>query len=127
MFAPKLKDGDEVRVITPSRSMDLPFITEEIRLLARKRLENLGLEVSFGKHIHEKNIFNSSSLEHRLEDLHDAFADPRVKMIQTVIGGYNSNELLPYLDYDLIRKNPKILCGYSDITALEKGYLLKPD
>jgi len=125
MFPQKLKKGDGIRIITPARTIDLPFITEEVKTLAQKRLENLGLEVSFGKHIHEKNIFNSSSIEHRLEDLHDAFADPKIKIIQTVLGGFNSNELLPYLDYDLIRKNPKILCGYSDITALENGIFAK--
>jgi len=125
MFASKLKSGDGVRIITPSRSMELPFITEEVKSLAQKRLEQLGLVVTFGKHVHDKNVFNSSSIKHRLEDLHEAFADPKVKIIQTVIGGYNSNELLPYIDYELIRKNPKILCGYSDITALENGIYAK--
>jgi muramoyltetrapeptide carboxypeptidase LdcA involved in peptidoglycan recycling len=53
-----------------------------------------------------------------VSDLHDAFADRGVKGILTTIGGYNSNGLLGYLDYDLIRANPKIFCGFSDITAL---------
>lgn len=121
MIPAKLQKGDGVRVITPSRTMDLPFITDDIKSLAKERLESLGFEVSFGKHVMEKNSFNSSSIQHRLEDLHDAFRDPSIKMILTVIGGYNSNELLPYLDYELIKNNPKILCGYSDITALENG------
>lgn len=121
MIPAKLQKGDGVRVITPSRTMDLPFITDDIKSLAQKRLEALGLKVSFGKYVMEKNNFNSSSIEHRLQDIHDAFKDPSIKMILTVIGGYNSNELLPYLDYELIKNNPKILCGYSDITALENG------
>jgi muramoyltetrapeptide carboxypeptidase len=125
MIPAKLQKGDGVRVITPSRTMDLPFITDDIKSLAARRLETLGLNVSFGKHLLEKNIFNSSSIDSRLEDIHDAFRDPHIKMILTVIGGYNSNELLPYLDYELIKNNPKILCGYSDITALENGIYAK--
>ncbi len=125
MIAAKLQKGDGVRVITPSRTMDLPFITDDIKSLAIQRLESLGLHVSFGKHVLEKNIFNSSSIDSRLEDIHDAFRDPNIKMILTVIGGYNSNELLPYLDYELIKDNPKILSGYSDITALENGIYAK--
>ncbi|MDX9970697.1 MAG: LD-carboxypeptidase [Candidatus Gracilibacteria bacterium] len=121
MIPEKLKEGDEIRIIAPARSINLPFISEEVRILAKKRLENMGLAVSFGKHIFEKNNFDSSSIIHRIEDLHEAFANPKIKMILTVIGGFNSNELLPYIDYDLIKKNPKILCGYSDITALENG------
>jgi muramoyltetrapeptide carboxypeptidase len=60
----------------------------------------------------------SSSVQSRVEDIHEAFKDKKVKAILTVIGGYNSNQLLKYLDYNLIKNNPKILCGYSDITAL---------
>lgn len=125
MFAPKLKAGDGVRIITPARTIDLPFITEEVKSLAKDRLENMGLTVSFGKHINDHNEFHSSSIENRIEDLHEAFADPQIKLIQTVLGGFNSNELLPYIDYDLIKKNPKLLCGYSDITALENGIYAK--
>ena len=62
--------------------------------------------------------FSSSSVESRAADLHEAFADPDVKAVMACIGGFNVNQILPYIDYDLIRANPKILCGYSDITAL---------
>jgi muramoyltetrapeptide carboxypeptidase LdcA involved in peptidoglycan recycling len=62
--------------------------------------------------------FDSSPVEARLSDLHEAFADPGVRAMLTTLGGYNSNGLLGYLDYDLIRANPKILCGFSDIMAL---------
>ena len=56
-----------------------------------------------------------------MEDIHDAFADRNVKAVFTIIGGANSNQLLPYLDYNLIKANPKIFCGFSDITALLNG------
>jgi muramoyltetrapeptide carboxypeptidase len=54
----------------------------------------------------------------RLADLHDAFADPGVDGILAVIGGFNSNQLLAGIDYSLVAAHPKVLCGYSDITAL---------
>lgn len=111
-----LQPGDEIRIIAPSRSASvLPLDGIE---QAKARLESLGFQVTFGKHIFEDDLQHSSSIEQRVEDVHTAFADPNVKAILTVIGGFNSNELLPYLDYDLISKNPKIFCGYSDITAV---------
>lgn len=67
----------------------------------------------------------SSSIKSRIEDLHEAFANPNVDGILTVIGGYNSNQLLKYIDYDLIKNNPKILCGFSDITAVANAITTK--
>ncbi len=83
----------------------------------------MGLRVSYGLHVDERDSLNSSSIESRVSDIHAAFADPEVAGILTVIGGFNSNELLPYLDWDLIAANPKIFCGYSDITALQNAIL----
>ncbi|MBY0500864.1 MAG: LD-carboxypeptidase [Alphaproteobacteria bacterium] len=116
LFPSKLKLGDEIRVISPSRTMGI--ISSPNKLLAIKALEDLGLRITFGQHVDEHDVMHSSSVESRLTDLHEAFADPDVKGILTVIGGYNSNQLLESLDYDLIRENPKIFCGFSDITAL---------
>jgi muramoyltetrapeptide carboxypeptidase LdcA involved in peptidoglycan recycling len=112
----KLRSGDKIRIIAPSRSISL--LNKETCDIADQRLSQLGLEVSFGKHVEENDKFNSSSIKSRIEDLNEAFADKSINGILTVIGGFNSNQLLNYLDFDLIRKNPKILCGYSDITAL---------
>jgi len=103
----------------------MPWLTQELKQLATKRLEEMGLKVSFGKHVNEIDEFNSSTIESRIEDLHDAFRDPSIKLIITVIGGFNSNQLLRYLDYSLIKANPKILCGYSDITALTNAVYAK--
>ena len=119
----KLKKGDEVRIIAPSRSLQL--IGEETKQIANKRFEDMGLTLSWGKHVNEKDDFASSSIESRIEDLHDAFADQKVKAILTVIGGFNGNQLLRYIDWDLIKNNPKILCGYSDITALNNAFYAK--
>lgn len=112
----KLRKGDELRVIAPARSLSL--ITPETKAIALERLHHLGFRVTFGKHVEEKDEGWSSSVASRVEDIHDAFADPTVKGILTVIGGWNSNQLLDQLDWDLIRQHPKVFCGYSDITAL---------
>ena len=112
----KLKSSDEIRIVAPSRS--LKIISEETRNNANKVFEKLGLKLTFSKNCENCDEFMSSSVEDRVEDLHEAFADKNVKAIFTVIGGYNCNQLLKYLDYELIRNNPKIFCGYSDTTAL---------
>lgn len=116
MIPAKLKQGDEIRIIAPSRSIGI--IAENQVGIAVKRLNEMGFKVTFGEHVAEMDCMSSSSIRSRVADIHEAFNDSSVKAILTVIGGFNSNQLLPYLDYDLISENPKILCGFSDITAL---------
>ena len=123
MIPSKLKKGDEIRIIAPSRTMKL--ISEEGKKLAEEKLKSLGFKVTYGKNIYESDEFDSSSVKSRVEDLHEAFRDKNVKAILTVIGGFNSNQILRYLDYNLIKKNPKIICGYSDITALNNAIYKK--
>lgn len=119
----KLKKGDLVRVIAPACSLGI--ISKENREMANQRFEEMGLRISFGKHVEEIDEFNSSNIESRIEDLHDAFADPEVKAIFPVVGGFNSNQLLRYIDWELIRNHPKVFCGYSDITALNNAIYAK--
>lgn len=123
MFANRLQPGDEIRVIAPSTSMAM--LKEEQIDIAVERLSKLGFHVTYGKNVYTHDEFFSTSIEERIEDLHDAFRDPNVKGILTVLGGYNSNQLLKYIDYDLIRSNPKVFCGYSDITALNLAFYEK--
>jgi len=123
MIPQKLKEGDEIRVISPARS--LAIISQETREIALRRLREMGFKISFSKYAEECDEFKSSSIEHRVEDIHKAFEDKNVKGILTAIGGFNSNQLLKYLDYDLIKANPKILCGYSDITSLQNAIFRK--
>ena len=113
----KLKKGDHIRVVSPSSSIQ-SIGGFEANLAAKERLEELGFHVSFSSNYFEHDLFDSASITSRVEDLHEAFADESVDAILATIGGYNSNELLPYLDYDLMAQNPKIFCGYSDTTAL---------
>ncbi len=119
----KLKSGDTIRVIAPVRSLQI--IAPDQRIMAIKRFEGLGLKVTFGKHVEESDEFASSSIKSRIEDLHGAFADESIKAVFTVIGGFNSNQLLRYIDWGLIKDNPKILCGYSDVTVLSNAFLTK--
>src|SRR3989344_704500 len=123
MIPPQLRPGDEIRVIAPAVS--LAAIHGDIRELAKKRLQELGFQVTFSKHIEECDDFESSSVPSRVEDIHEAFADKKVNAILTATGGFNSNQLLKYLNYKLIKKNPKIICGYSDITALQNAIYKK--
>ncbi len=123
IYPQKLNAGDEVRVIASSRSMAI--ISKETREIANNRFAKLGLKLSFGKHVEEKDEFVSSSIGSRVEDIHDAFADKNVKAVITVIGGFNSNQLLKYLDWKVIKNNPKIFCGFSDITILNNAILQK--
>jgi muramoyltetrapeptide carboxypeptidase len=120
----KLHRGDTVRVVAPARSR--PFVAEHDHSgVIDARFAALGLRLTFADHVDERDDFESAPVASRVADLHAAFADPGVAAILTVIGGFNSNELLPYLDWDLIAANPKIFCGYSDITALQNAILTR--
>ncbi|MDQ8733611.1 LD-carboxypeptidase [Paenibacillus sp. LHD-38] len=123
MKADLLKPGDDIRIISPSRSMSI--IAEEQIRLAQERLEAMGLTVSYAKNCMETDDFFSSSIQARIDDLHEAFLDSSVKGILTTIGGYNCNQLLRSLNYSIIASNPKRLCGYSDITALSNAVFAK--
>ena len=117
MIPQKLKAGDEVRIITPSNGMNI--LGKDTIEIATQRLQDLGLKVTFGKYVYETtDDYAMASVEHRVEDIENAFKDKNVKAILTAIGGLNTNQVLNYIDYDIIKDNPKILCGYSDVTSL---------
>jgi muramoyltetrapeptide carboxypeptidase len=124
IYPRKLRRGDEIRVVAPSASRAM--VTEHDHVgLAEGRFARLGVRLGYGGHVDERDARDSSSVASRIYDLHDAFADPSVSAVLTVIGGFNCNELLPHLDFDLIRANPKIFCGYSDTTALHNAILAR--
>lgn len=97
------------------------MIGADTRAVAERRLGSIGLKLSFGRNVESCDDFVSSSVAARLADLHEAFADPEVDGILTVIGGFNSNQLLHDIDYELIGANPKVFCGFSDITAINNA------
>ncbi|MCL0312561.1 LD-carboxypeptidase [Apilactobacillus sp. TMW 2.2459] len=120
----KLKSGDEIRVIAPSDSICRVGGLDG-NVFSKQKLEKWGFKVTFGKHINEHDILGTSDIKSRIEDLHAAFLDKNVKAIITVIGGLTSNELLPFIDFNIIKNNPKIICGFSDFTALANAIYAK--
>ncbi len=120
-----LRAGDEIRVVAPSTGIRI--IGADSRANAAARFAEMGLKVSFGKNTTDENFdrFGTANIEKRAADITDAFRDENVKAVFTIIGGFNSNQLLPFLDYDVISGNPKIFCGFSDITALLNGIYAK--
>lgn len=116
MIPARMLPGDEIRVIAPSRSLSViwPVMYDGAVEYWKER----GHHVTFGRRARELEDFMSPSIAAKVDDIHEAFADPKVKMVISCIGGFNCNRILPHLDYDLIARNPKILCGYSDVTAL---------
>jgi len=123
IYPKKLEKGDEIRVVAPSRSISI--ISQANREIANGRLADLGLKISFSKNVEETDDFGSSSIKSRVADLHKAFLDKKVKAVFTVIGGFNCNQLLKYLDWNLIKNNPKIFIGFSDTTALQNAIFAK--
>ncbi len=123
IFPPKLKKGDNIRIVAPSCSGKT--IKPQQLKLAQAVLEKSGFRISFSKHLFEMNEFQSSSVKSRVADLHEAFLDNNVQGILAVRGGFSSNDLLDYIDWNTIKKNPKIYCGFSDNTALQNAILCK--
>jgi muramoyltetrapeptide carboxypeptidase len=115
LIKPKaLKPGDTVGLITPSTEV----IDPDRLALAAKTLKYFGLRVKMGNNVGKRSVNYTSSVNARLDDLHAMFSDQAVDAVFAVRGGYGSGHLLDKIDYSLIRKNPKIFLGYSDITAL---------
>lgn len=111
-----LKEGDEIRIIAPSFSWRPQRTNAYTKAI--ERLEASGYVVSLGKHLKETGRLGTALLESRLQDLGEAYATKTVKAILCLNGGWSANELLPSIDWALIRQNPKPLVGFSDITVL---------
>lgn len=109
-----LKPGDTVGLLSSGfRASD-----EDGIQYASERLKALGLNVKYGKSILKHDAYFAGTDKERAADLNEMFADSKVKAIFEVRGGWGSNRILPYLNYELIKNNPKILIGFSDITSL---------
>ncbi len=110
---PRLRPGDRVGIIAPAGPVDRDEL--EIGL---KTIESSGFEVWVAPHVYERRGYVAGGDTARLEDLHAMFQAPQITAIFCARGGYGSLRLLDKIRYDLIGKSPKILVGYSDITAL---------
>lgn len=116
MLPYRLKKGDVIGVISPSdpiREKDLEEINEAILLM-----EKAGFEIEFSKYALSNELGYGATAKQKAEDINEMFKKPNIKAIFCARGGGNSNSVFEYLDYDLIKQNPKILCGFSDSTSL---------
>lgn len=110
---PRLKVGDTIGLINPA-AFSYPQEIEPIKQI----LSQLGLKVKLGTHIFDRYGYLGGKDPDRAADVNAMFADSSVQAILTVQGGWGCNRILPLLDYQLIRNNPKIIIGFSDITSL---------
>jgi muramoyltetrapeptide carboxypeptidase len=108
-----LERGDVVGVAAPAGPVD-----EERLHRGVAELERLGFAVQVAEGVLERKGFTAGTVEGRLRQLHELFADPAVAAIACARGGAGAAQLLPHIDRDLVRQNPKPLLGYSDITCL---------
>src|ERR1700737_1111136 len=116
MIKPRaLKAGDTVGLIAPSSYI---FDTWRLEETVARLDSALGLKSKLGRFVKARHGYMAGTETERLEDLHAMFYDPAVAAVFCLGGGYGTERLLDKIDYELIRKNPKILLGYSDITGL---------
>lgn len=113
-----LRPGDTIGIVSPSTQ-----VTDPDRLqLAQRTVDYFGLKAKWGRSVRSHQAQGVATVEERTDDIHSLFTDPDVRAIICLRGGYGSGQLLAHLDYTLIRKNPKIFIGYSDITALHLAF-----
>lgn len=112
----KLKICDTIGVVAPSN----PIIGENIEELEQAKIivERSGFKVKYSKNLFSNTNGYSATAKEKAEDINEMFKDKEIKMIWCAKGGENSNSVFEYLDYELIKNNPKIICGYSDITSI---------
>jgi len=108
-----LRQGDTVGIIAPASG----FRRDEFEA-GCAALRRLGYQPFYLPSILERDVYFAGSVERRLHDLHEMFARPEIKAVLCARGGYGCNYLLPHLDLELIRANPKIIAGCSDVTTL---------
>lgn len=110
----RLKPGDTVGLVAPANAT---FNTYELDI-ARDSLEAIGLKVRVGSHLRDRHGYLAGRDRDRAADINAFFQDPSIAAVLPIRGGWGSARLLPYLDYEMIRRNPKVVVGYSDVTAL---------
>lgn len=116
-----LKAGDTIGIITPASALP----DEESITICKEVLAYFGFQVKEGKYIRERYGNLAGTDDQRLEDLHAMFADKGVAGILCIRGGAGASRLLHRIDYNMVAKNPKVLLGYSDITALIMAFQAK--
>jgi muramoyltetrapeptide carboxypeptidase len=110
----RLQPGDTIGLIDPASALSEPMSVDVVV----ESLAVLGFKTKRGAHLLERRGYYAGTDEQRAADVDAMFADPEVRAIHCVRGGWGSARLLPLLDWPMIARHPKILLGYSDITAL---------
>ena len=124
LLKPKvLKAGDTIGLV--STSAPLAGSVSHRTQKGIKMLQELGFQVKIGKHALKVTGYTAGTAKERAEDIHSFFKDKEVKAIFSFIGGNHSNQILKYLDFNLIKNNPKIFLGYSDATVLHFAFYAK--
>ncbi|MBU1199216.1 MAG: LD-carboxypeptidase [Nanoarchaeota archaeon] len=108
------------QLIAPSRKISKKKLEQAV-----KNLKALGFHAIYDKNILDRDCYHAGTVSRRVEEIHKAFQNKKVNFIFSVTGGYGCIELLPFLNYDLIKSNAKPLVGYSDITGLLLGLFKK--
>ncbi|GAB4296411.1 MAG: LD-carboxypeptidase [Ignavibacteriaceae bacterium] len=108
-----LSEGDTVGLISPGS-----YITDDEFNNSVRNLEMLGFNIKPGRFVKNRYGYFAGTDQERLTDLHTMFADENVKAVFCTRGGYGCTRLLPFIDYELIKNNPKVFIGYSDVTSL---------
>jgi muramoyltetrapeptide carboxypeptidase len=121
LFPPRFAVGDTIGIAAPASPPDKPGVIED----SIARFEALGFKIKPGANLHQRTGYLAGSDEVRASDINALFADPEVKAIFALRGGYGSCRILPLLNYDVIRANPKPFIGYSDITAMHLAILVR--
>ena len=117
----KLRKGDAIGIISPASSEDdVTLVNKGI-----KYIESLGYRTELGKNLNNNRGYLAGTDEERIEDIHQMFNDKNVKAIFCLRGGYGASRLLDKIDYNLIKRNPKIFVGFSEITSLQMAFLKK--
>ncbi len=112
----RLKSGDGIAVFSPSAPAT--FTAETRYQRGKKYLQDKGFSFIEGQLTGKSDFYRSGSIKDRAEELNSLIRNPQVQCIMSAIGGSNSNSLLPYIDYEAFKANPKIITGYSDVTAI---------
>lgn len=110
----RLEPGNRVALVAPASAT---FETMELEI-AKESLEALGLEVRVAGHLLDRHGYLAGQDRDRAADINRSFVDPSIGAVLPIRGGWGSSRLLPFLDFETIRRNPKIVLGFSDITAL---------
>ena len=114
---PRLRSGDTVGLICPAA----PAYSREQVQITIESLAAMGLKTKLSAHFYDRYGYLGGTDANRAADVNAMFADPDVQLIMAMHGGWGCARILPLLNYDIIRQHPKILIGYSDITALLLG------